>query len=128
MSKRVTFGSELRRLRRADPRKLSIVELAPVIDVTLSYLSDVERDEKAPPSPAKIYKLLEHLNVPHEYDRMVKLAADARKSIEFPLKELPENGVRALMTLARRTESGEMSSVDWEKLLSAMTEKKHDRD
>lgn len=126
MSKRVTltFGSELRRLRRADPRKLSIVELAPVIDVTLSYLSDVERDEKAPPSPAKIYKLLEYLNVPEEYDRMVKLAADARKSIEFPLKELPENGVRALMTLARRTESGDMSTVDWEKILSAMTERK----
>jgi|GEM_PF-4667039 len=123
MPKRVTFGSELRRLRRADSRKPSIVELAPIIGVTLSYLSDVERDAKAPPSPAKIYKLLEYLNVPHEYNRMVELASVTRKSIEFSLKELPDNGVRALMTLARRTESGDMSSIDWEKLLSAMENK-----
>lgn len=127
MPKRVTFGSELRRLRRADPRKLSIVDLAPVIEVSLSYLSDVERDAKAPPSPIKIYKLLEHLNATHEYEYMIKLASVARKSVEFSLKELPDNGVRALMTLARRTESGDMSNIDWDKLLKAM-EKKDERE
>lgn len=123
MSNKQTFGSELRRLRRNDPRKPGLAEMAEQIGVTVSYMSDVERDEKTPPSPAKIAQLLAYLNALHEYDRMVELASAVRKSVDFNLKGLPEAGVRALMSMARRSEEGRMTDDVWESILGAVEDK-----
>lgn len=120
MGKKQTFGSELRQLRRNHPQKPGLAELAKSIGVTVSYMSDVERDEKAPPSPAKIATLLNYLNVPNEYERMVLLASVSRKSLDFSLNDLPEAGLRALTSLARRSEEGSMTDADWKSILKSM--------
>jgi transcriptional regulator with XRE-family HTH domain len=99
-----TFGDELRRLRRA--AKLTLADLAEAIDVSIVYVSQIERGDRSPPKVEDIRKLAKRLGVPAEADRLVALADRSRPSVQIPLKGKSERETDVLLALARESEQG----------------------
>lgn len=119
-----TFGGALRQLRRRNPRNVSLADLADEIDCSVTYLSAIERNERNPPSNAKIEKLLKYLGEEAELDRMLELAVGARRCIEIPIDGTKKHLVPMLAGLARRIEQGDFTKDDpLFKLLEKYTEK-----
>lgn len=124
MARRKTFGSELRRIREDHPDSVSMKTLADAIGVSVVYISDIERDRRNPPSAKRIGVLLETLDASDRLDEMVELAAISRKSVEISVKDKSDDAVRALASLARRAETGEIPEAVWKQLLALVSEGK----
>ena len=61
----MTFGRYIRRIR--EERGLTITEVAARLDISIGYLSRMERDRENPP-PDKLMKALARaLDLPHDY-------------------------------------------------------------
>lgn len=91
------FGERLRALRLE--RKVSMGELARSLNVSVPYISDVERGNRAPLTPDRILATAKVLSI--SPDELLRLAAEAKGTIELPLtsssaKMAPEVGA-ALM-------------------------------
>lgn len=81
-----TFGPHLRQLR--ERRGLSLRELAESLDVSCSYLSQVERDLAAPPTQQRLLSLAYILEV--DPDRLFLAAGRIPKDVEVMLRRRPE--------------------------------------
>lgn len=85
MTPKLTFASELRRLRRE--QGLDLVDLAEAAGVSVSYVSEIERGTRNPPTNAAIVSMLDRMDAADQIDRMLKLAVASRKSVDIPVND-----------------------------------------
>ncbi|WP_437982910.1 helix-turn-helix domain-containing protein [Sorangium sp. So ce117] len=77
------FGTLLRDLRRKAGKTLE--DVAQTLEVSIPYVSDVERGNRAPFSPGKIYAVASLLKVDPE--RLLVAAAESRGAFELDPKK-----------------------------------------
>lgn len=102
-----TFGQELRRLRRE--ANLTLADLAKAGGVTTVYVSRIERGDSPPPRPDVISKFLDRVGRPDEFRRMEQLAALSRATVEIAIKDKPQEQAELFLSLARRSDEGELT-------------------
>jgi transcriptional regulator with XRE-family HTH domain len=101
MNPKPTFASELRRLRRENG--LDLVDLAVAAGVSVSYVSEIERGTRNPPTNAAIAAMLGRVGASSELDRMLKLAAAARKSIDIPVNDDTADSLTDMLVALQRS-------------------------
>ena len=70
------FGEFIKSRRLADPRELTLKDVAERLGVSLSLLSDIEKGRRKPFDSAKIEEFCKYLNLPDaDRSRMYDLAA-----------------------------------------------------
>ena len=124
VSRKQSFGSELRRLREEAKGEPRMSDLAEAIDVSVVYISDIERDRRNPPSPEKIFKMLEAIGKEDQIDWMLQLAAKSRRSVEISVENKSDRAIFALASLARRVEEGQVSDDQLESILKTLKKDK----
>jgi transcriptional regulator with XRE-family HTH domain len=122
-SRNETFGGKLRRLREEADGNVRMADLASAINVSVVYVSDIERDRRNPPSPDKIAKMLAVLGKEDCIEDMLRLAVKSRKSVEISVERQSECAIHALASLARRAEEGGLSDQQWGLILDAIKRK-----
>ena len=122
MQKRRTFGSELRGIREA--KQATLKGLAEVIDVSIVYISDVERDRRNPPPADRIAKLLKFLDATERLDEMLMLAAVARNTVEISIENKSEATIKAIASLARRAD--DIPASTWDEILKLVPKERMD--
>jgi HTH-type transcriptional regulator, competence development regulator len=108
-----TFGKTVREMRVKNT-KYSLREVARILDVSASYLSDVENDRRTPPKEETIIKMANLLGVdsnlllavaqkmpPEFYDTFIKSDVYTRKVPEF----------------LRRAKEKDITEEQWDKLI-----------
>jgi transcriptional regulator with XRE-family HTH domain len=120
MQKRRTFGSELRRIREA--QQATLKDLAEVIDVSIVFISDVERDRRNPPPSDRIARLLDFLGATERLDEMLMLAAVSRNTVEISIENKPEATIKAIASLARRAD--DIPESMWNEILKLVSKGK----
>ncbi len=116
--KRSPFGEKLRRLRR--DANLNLVDLAESLDVSVAYVSAIERGTRNPPNPQGIEKLLKRMKCLQHLDEMVRLAALSRRSIEIPLDGSDAEVADMLTALARRKAEGTLTPEEAKLILGIL--------
>lgn len=101
------FGTALRRLR--NKRGATLKDLANAIGKTITFISEVERGNKNPPSELDIKKLLNALDATDQLGEMLHLADVSRRSVELELADKREDVAEMLAALARRCDE---NSID----------------
>ena len=101
---RSPFGDELRRLRREAGK--SLADMADALRCSITYVSDVERGKKNPPTEEKIAKLARCLGIPQKLTELLALAALSRRSFEIAVPAKNEEMALMLAALARRANDG----------------------
>lgn len=115
------FGHELRRLRGL--AGLTMRDLAQEIDCSIVYISDIERGKRNPPSPSDIRKLLHRIGKDEAIPEMLRLAAQARNSIEFKLDDASRPlDVNLLLAFKRRLDQGDLGPRDVERIREILDE------
>lgn len=104
-----SFGQHLRSIRKA--ANLNIGELARRLNVSITYLSDIELDRRLPLSTEKIFIVAETVQI--NPDTLLILAAQQRGSIELPICKNYRAQLIGIM-LMRNWE--EFSNEDFQKL------------
>ena len=100
-----TFGTYLRSIRKQ--RELSLREVAKAVQITPTYLSDLERGNNHPPDKALLEKLIRALNVGQEEETrqtLLDLAAEGRNDLPADIKEYLM-GNPTLQKLIRKVQS-----------------------
>jgi transcriptional regulator with XRE-family HTH domain len=76
------FGKYLRTLR--EKYKLTINEISKELEISKTYLSDIENGNNLPPTATKQLKLIQCFNkkiLDHEYKKLLELAAIEREEL-----------------------------------------------
>jgi transcriptional regulator with XRE-family HTH domain len=110
----MTFGSEIRRLRRA--KQLNLRELAGMADIDFTYLSKVENDKLPPPAEGTIRKLAQALDT--EVDELILLAKKIPKDLASQLVSSHQT-----VELLRSMEGRVYSPEEWKDLMKMAREK-----
>ena len=88
-----TFGTYLRSIRQE--RQLSLRQLAKAVEITPTYLSDLERGNNHPPDKTLLEKIILALELQHDeecWQTLLDLAAKERNDLPVDIKEyLMEN-------------------------------------
>ncbi len=91
------FGTKIRRLR--EQAKKSMKELADAMNVSVVYISDIERGQRNPPQGDKLKAIADFLHL--DFEEVQTWARRDRKRVELDLKgDGPISD--AALTLARR--------------------------
>jgi transcriptional regulator with XRE-family HTH domain len=111
------FGKLLRKCRHE--AGLNLLEVATELEVSISYLSDVERGRRNPFKPAEIRKIATMLRCD---ERELLRAAELWQPQTFR----PGNDfqARAVLGLHRRWE--ELSEAEWERILKVLEQSKEE--
>lgn len=97
-----TLGSLLRHLRRRHPRNLNLRDIAELWEVSVSYVSAVENDEKVP-TEERLVQLLKYLGEEAERKKVMQLAASGRKTVQIEIRGRSPMFKDFMATLARRS-------------------------
>jgi len=108
------FGDELRRLRRE--AGLNLADLADVLDRSIVFVSEIERGRKNPPPPDAIRKLLIRLGHEEKLLEFLRLAVQARESVEISVKNKGKEVTDLLLALARRCDEDELDEATADKM------------
>lgn len=112
------FGERLRELRKREGKTLG--DLAELLDVSVVYVSDVERGNRAPLRPELVEKVAGGLNA--DAAELHRLAAEVRGSFELPTDHIPDRAKEFVAGLAR----GDQYPDDfWDKVMSLAKKQKH---
>ena len=85
------FGEYIRKKRLADPREITLNDVAKVIGVSLNYLSEIEAGRKRPTSfdAETIEKFCAYLNLTDaEKARIYDLAAKKKKDVPADIEDV----------------------------------------
>ena len=83
-----TFGAYLRSIRTQ--RELSLRQLAKAVEITPTYLSDLERGNNHPPDKALLEKIILALDLQHDEEcrqTLLDLAAKERNDLPADIKD-----------------------------------------
>lgn len=114
MSNPKPFGKLIRELRTEAGITLS--QVADALDVSIVYVSDVERGKRPPFVPAKIRALANLLR--ESTTALLERAARERSSFEFDVSRAGPAQIEALACLARST----YTEAEWNKIAEAIKE------
>lgn len=123
MKTRTAFGEELRRLRREAGK--SLADMADALECSITYVSDIERGKKNPPSRENIVKLAQCLRQMDQLTHLLALAAVSRKSIEITVPAKNDELAMMLSALARRCDEGGLDEATVEKILKLLEKEDH---
>jgi len=101
------FGEELRRLRGL--AGLTLKDIADEFGWSIVYVSDIERGKRNPPDSRDIEKMMRRLGNPEALPDMIRLAVEARRSIEFEVNQASDpKQLDILLAFKRRIDSGKL--------------------
>ena len=114
------YGQFLRSKRISDSRELTLKDVAEVLGVSFSFVSDVEQGRRKPYDEEKTQKLIKFLNFTEEdIALMYDLAARENSRIPRDLDDImmySEAGEMARFAL-RMTKKGVVSDNDWRQFI-----------
>jgi transcriptional regulator with XRE-family HTH domain len=111
------FGGRLRELRKASGKTLG--DVAEILDVSVVYMSDVERGNRAPFRPELVDKVADALGA--DAAELHQLAAEVRGAFELPTERMPERAKEFVAGLARRDQ---YPDAFWEQVACLAKEQK----
>ena len=115
------FGEELRRLRGL--AGLTLKDIADEFGWSIVYVSDIERGKRNPPSSRDIEKMLRRIGSLETLPEMMRLAAQARQSIEFEVNQASDpKQLDILLAFKRRIDSGKLGPGLSERLQDLLNE------
>jgi len=125
--KRMRFGDFIRKKRLADPRELSMNDVAEHLGVSQAYISMVENRYKRPFDGGMLEKLAEFLNFTEEEKAlMYDLASRENGEIPYDIEETfmyEEVGELARYAL-RQSKKGVFKEEDWKTFIRETEAKK----
>lgn len=101
---------------------MTLIDLAEVLDVSVAYMSAIERGTRNPPNARDIEKLLKKLKCPERLNEVVRLAAMSRRSVEISLENSDADVADMLTALARRREEGTLTPEEAKMILRILNE------
>lgn len=129
--KNMRYGQFLRAKRLSDSRELTLKDIAAELDVSVSFVSDVEQGRRKPYDEAKTQKLIEFLRLTEEDTAlMYDLAAKENSRIPRDLDDImmySEAGDMARYAL-RMTKKGIVDENDWKHFIQYIKTKEADFD
>lgn len=102
----------------------TLKDLADLLNVTVPYMSDIERGRRNPPSSQQIRQLSSYLGQPDACQRLEELAIESRGAIE--LRPQDEETSRLLVSLNRRLEDQSLDHEQVERILRILLEGRPD--
>ena len=125
--KYMTFGDYIRKKRQADPRELTMLDVAKHLGLSVSYMSDVENRRKRAFDGETLERLAEFLNLTEEETaRMFDLAGRENRDVPYDIEDTlmyEEVGELARYAL-RQSKKGVFKEEDWKTFIRE-TEKKN---
>ena len=130
--KNMRYGQFLRARRISDSRELALKDIAEVLGVSVSFVSDVEQGRRKPYDEVKTQKLIEFLKLSEEdVALMYDLASRENSRIPRDLDDImmySEAGEMARFAL-RMTKKGIVDNEDWRQFIRYIkTKEKKDND
>ena len=121
------FGTFIRQKRINDSRGLTLKDVAAELNLSLSYLSDIEQNRRSPLDSNQIERLCAFLNL-NEDDKhtMFDLAAKETSKIPSDIEDVmmyTEEGSNARRAL-RMTNAGYATNDDWKRFIQELEAKK----
>ena len=106
-----TFGNELRIVRRN--AKLTLLDLAKVAQLSVAYVSQIERGERNPPDQSVIASWLTLMNCSSRLQEFLNLAKSSMTRVSVPLDNKREGANSVLTALARSYEANNLGEDVW---------------
>lgn len=129
--KYLRYGQFLKRKRVSDSRELTLRDIAEVLGVSVSFVSDVEQGRRKPYDEVKTQKLIDFLNFKEDdIALMYDLAARENSRIPRDLDEImmySEAGDMARFAL-RMTKKGLVDENDWRQFIRYIKTKETNED
>jgi transcriptional regulator with XRE-family HTH domain len=125
--KHLRFGDFIRKKRLADPRELTMQNVADHLDISLSYMSAVENRHKRPFDGEKLEQLAGFLKLTEdETALMFDLASRENREVPYDIEEtLMYEDVGDLIRYAtRQSKAGLIKEEDWKTFIRQMETKK----
>lgn len=120
------FGEYIKKKRLADPRELTLSDVAKHMGISLSLLSDIEQDRRNPSEKFELEKFADFLDLSEE-DRALMFDLAGRKCREVPADiedTLMYSNIGDMARFAlRQSNAGKISEEDWKKFIREMDEK-----
>jgi len=114
--KHMRFGDYIRKKRLADPRELTMKDIAEHLGYTEAYIAYIENNNKKPFEGEKLKQLAEFLNMTEEETAwMYDLASREKGVVPYDIEEtLMYEDVGELIRYAtRQTKAGFIKEADW---------------
>lgn len=111
-----TFGDTLRQARRG--LRKTLLDLAEASNLSVTYVSQIERGERNPPDELVIRKWLAVLNCPQRLGEFVELARNTMTRVNVPLDTQRKEANDVMMSLARRYEENTLNEDVWKSILT----------
>lgn len=128
--KNMFFGEYIRKKRLADPRELTMQDVADHLGISLSYMSAIENKHKPPFDGDKLESLAGFLNLTEdETALMFDLAGRENRAVPYDIQDTfmyDEVGDLARYAL-RQSKAGFIKEADWKTFIRQMEEKKKDQ-
>ena len=120
------FGEFIKLRRQADPRGLTLKDIAEVLGISVSYLSDIEQGRRKPFDSAKIEQFCNFLGLSDEdRSRMYDLAARETGKVPSDIEDIlmyTDIGGLAWHAL-RLSNAGVITENDWREFIRSMEER-----
>jgi transcriptional regulator with XRE-family HTH domain len=104
---RSPFGERFRHLRRE--MDLTLVDVAKVLDASVSYVSAVERGVRNPFDEGSLRKILKKFERLDALDELIALANRSRRAVEIPIASSKSEVADMALALERRAKDGTLS-------------------
>ena len=121
------FGEYLRKKRLEDPRELTMQDLANHLDISTSYMSEVENGRRNPFDHKRLEQIAEFLNL-NETDTAMLYDIASRHNGEVPhdiQETLMYEPIGDLARFAlRQSKAGFITEADWKTFIRQMEKKK----
>lgn len=124
--KNMNFGDYIRKKRLADPRELTMQDIANHLGISLSYVSAVENRHKPPFDGDRLAQLAEFLNLSEEDTAlMFDIAGRENHDVPYDIEDTlmyEEVGELARYAL-RQSKAGFIKEEDWKTFIRQMEDK-----
>jgi len=125
--KHMRFGDYIRKKRLADPRELTMQDVADQLGFSMSYISEIENNRKRPFDGEKLEQLALFLNLSeYETSLMFDLAGRESRGVPHDIEDtLMYEDVGDLIRYAtRQSKAGFIKEEDWKTFIRDMEVKK----
>lgn len=116
----MTFGTFIKKKRQADPRELTLKDVADKLGISLSLLSDIENNRRRAFEADKIEAFVAYLNLSEEEKAlMFDLAGKDRGEVPSDIVDImmyDRIGDMARLAL-RQSNAGNLTEADWKELI-----------
>ena len=129
--KHMRFGDYIRKKRLADSRELTQQDVADHLDISLSYMNEVENSRKKPFDGEKLEKLAQFLNLSDEDTALLfDLASRVSREIPFDIEDtlMYEDVGDLIRYAARQTKAGFIKEEDWKTFIREREAEKRKED